>query len=177
MVTGVQALVRRAARSELRITFRLEADLARIRVPAPDAPRINTELWRHTCFETFIALDGQPAYHEFNFAPSGQWALYEFRSYRDGGPVLDDTMRPRISVRSTDDRLELDALVRIERLSAAHARATLRIGLSAVIESSEGVSYWAMRHPGGKPDFHNAGGFALRLEPVETAGSPRAPSR
>ncbi len=171
MVAGVQALVRRSRGAELAIGFRLDAELTRIRVPAPAPPLINPQLWRHTCFETFIALDGQQAYHEFNFAPSGQWALYQFRGYRDGGPVLDEAMRPEISVRTTDNRLELDALVRIGRLSAAHPGARLRIGLSAVIESSEGISYWALRHPEGKPDFHNSNGFALRLEPDGTARS------
>ena len=37
--------------------------------------------------------------------------------------------------------------------------------LSAVIEASDGLSYWALRHPADKPDFHDADGFALLLEP------------
>ena len=72
-------------------------------------PRIATQLWRHTCFEAFIAVEGQPAYHEFNFAPSGEWTVYAFSGYRDGGPLADEMMRPHIAVRSTDSRLELDA--------------------------------------------------------------------
>ena len=74
-------------------------------------------------------------------------------------------MRPHIAVRSTGSRLELDALVRLDGLSAIHPRAPLRIGLSAVIEASDGLSYWALRHPADKPDFHDADGFALLLEP------------
>jgi hypothetical protein len=74
-------------------------------------------------------------------------------------------MRPHIAVRSTGSRLELDALVRLDVLSAIHPNACLRIGLSAVIEASDGLSYWAIHHPSDKPDFHNADGFALLLEP------------
>jgi hypothetical protein len=39
-----------------------------------------------------------------------------------------------------------------------------RLGLSAVIEDTRGsLSYWALAHPPGKPDFHHADGFALEL--------------
>ena len=53
---AVQVLVRRSA-SELQMTFRLDGDLPRIRIPSAGAPRIGTELWRHTCFEAFIAVE------------------------------------------------------------------------------------------------------------------------
>jgi hypothetical protein len=163
-VRAIQVLVRRAAGGELQMTFRLDGDIPRIRVPAPGVSRIGTELWRHTCFEAFIAVEGQSAYHEFNFAPSGEWAVYAFSGYRNGGPVGNEMMRPNIAVRSTGSRLELDAFVRLDCLSAVHPRASLRIGLSAVIEASDEVSYWALRHPSDKPDFHDADGFALQLE-------------
>jgi len=166
-VRAIQVFVRRSANPELQMTFRLDGDIPRIRIPPPGVPRIGTELWRHTCFEAFAALEGQSAYHEFNFAPSGEWTVYALSGYRNGGPVADETMLPQIAVRSTDSRLELDALVRLDGLSAVHPRASLRIGLSAVIESSDGLSYWALRHPTDKPDFHNADGFALLLEPPD----------
>jgi len=167
-VRAIQVLVRRAASAELRMTFRLDGDIPRIRVPSPGVPRIGIQLWRHTCFEAFIALEGQPAYHEFNFAPSGEWTVYAFCSYRNGGPLADETMSPQIAARSTGSRLELDALVRLDHLSVVHPRAPLRVGLSAVIEASDGFSYWAVRHPADKPDFHQADGFVLRLEPPDS---------
>ena len=113
-VRAIQVLVRRSASAELQLTFRLDGDISRIRIPPPSAPRINAELWRHTCFEAFIAVDGQQSYHEFNFAPSGEWCVYALSGYRNGGPVADETMRPHIAVRSTGTRLELDALVRLD---------------------------------------------------------------
>ncbi len=164
-VRAIQALVRRAVNGKLQMTFRLDGDIPRIHVPSLGVPRFAPQLWRHTCFEAFIAVEGQPAYHEFNFAPSGEWAVYAFRGYRDGGPLAHEMMRPHIGVRSTGGRLELDARVRLDRLSARHSRASLRIGLSAVIEASDGLSYWALRHPAARPDFHDADGFTLLLEP------------
>jgi len=164
-VRAIAVLVRRSASAELQMTFRLDGDIPRIRVPSPGVPRIATELWRHTCFEAFIAVEGQPAYHEFNFAPSGEWAVYAFCGYRNGGPLANEMMRPHIAVRSTGSRLELDTLVRLDGLSAIHPRASLRIGLAAVIEASDGLSYWALRHQADKPDFHDADGFDLQLDP------------
>lgn len=164
-VRAVQVLVRRSESAELQISFRLDGDISRILLPPPGVPRIATELWRHTCFETFIAVEGLAAYHEFNFAPSGEWAAYAFRGYRNGGLLSNDTMRPNIAMHSTGSQLEMDATVRLELLSAIHRDAPLCLGLSAVIETSDGISYWALRHPVDKPDFHDANGFAVLLEP------------
>jgi hypothetical protein len=164
-VGAIAVFVRRAARPELQMSFRVEGDIPRLRIPPPGAVSIGTDLWRHTCFEAFIAIEGEAAYHEFNFAPSSEWAAYELRGYRDGHPVTNERLAPHIVVRSTDSKLELDASVRLDFLSDAHARAPLRIGLSAVIEASDGISYWALHHPQDKPDFHDANSFALRLEP------------
>ncbi len=162
---AMRARVNRAAGNQLRINFCLEADLRSIVVPSPTTSRIGHELWRHTCFEAFIAIEGRQAYYEFNFAPSGEWTIYAMRAYRDGAPLADESMRPEILVRSSAILLELEAVVQLDRLSEEHARAPLSIGLTAVVEAADGYSYWALVHPENKPDFHNPLGFALRLEP------------
>src|SRR3546814_9971873 len=44
------------------------------------------------------------------------------------------------------------------------AAGPVRVALSAVIEETDGTkSYWALRHPPGKPDFHHPDCFALAL--------------
>ena len=99
-------------------------------------------------------------YREFNFSPSGEWAAYTFRGYRDGGE-LDIDMAPIIAVHRSVDRLELHAEIRPDCLPPGRS---LQLGLSAVVEDADGVlSYWALRHPPGKPDFHHADAFALQL--------------
>ena len=41
----------------------------------------------------------------------------------------------------------------------------LLLGLAAVIESGNGdLSYWALKHPPGKPDFHHAHGFVYEVD-------------
>jgi hypothetical protein len=126
------------------------------------------ELWRHTCFEAFVAIDGQASYHEFNFAPSREWHVYAFRAYRDLAPLTNVLHSPNVAVSSTGNRLELDACIVLADLSVIHSHSPLRLGLSAVIESQNGsLSYWALCHPAAKPDFHHVDAFALRLEAPE----------
>jgi len=162
---SIEVTVRRAAIGTLTLVFRLDGDTSRILVPSPRRPRSVVGLWQHTCLEAFVAVEGQPGYYELNFAPSGEWAVYAFHGYRVGGPIEDEALAPGITVRTTGDWLELKALVSLDRLSAAHGTAPLRIGLAAVVETKDGtLSYWALRHPPGKPDFHHADAFALRLD-------------
>lgn len=161
----IRVVVRRSAGGELTARFRLDGDLTRLVLPSPRPPRMATALWQHTCFEVFVAIAGEGAYHELNFSPSGEWAAYGFRSYREGACPASETQAPRIVLRTGDDWLEIDGSIRLKDLSAVHPQAPLRLGLSAVVEARGGqLSYWALRHPRAKPDFHHADAFALRLE-------------
>ena len=83
-----------------------------------------------------------------------------------GSDVTARLLAPRIATHVEGSLLELAASVPLEAMSRAHLHAPLRIALSAVVETEDGaLSFWALRHPPGKPDFHHAEGFALRLEP------------
>lgn len=175
--TVVRNLTARIARtkSTLSITYVLEGELARLRIPEPAAPKMDWTLWRHTCFEVFLAADGSPGYREFNFSPSGEWGAFAFQRYREGGPVEDAALAPGISVRRGAGRLALQATVPLDRLPPPHGEAPLRIGLTAVVESNDGsLSYWALRHAAERPDFHHPESFALRLDgPPREAGRRR----
>ena len=129
-------------------------------IPAAAAPQRVEGLWRHTCFEVFIMGDDAPAYREFNFSPSGAWQTYAFQAYRQGGPLA-PARAPHIVRDAEAAALRLDVLLPAAQLPPG---THLRLGLSAVIESSEGgLSYWALRHPPGRPDFHHSNCFALEL--------------
>ena len=141
----------------LRVRFALEGDLGRVRIPEPRPPAIVRGLWQHTCCEIFVARAGAPAYHEFNLSPSGEWAAHAFARYRDGAMLADPALDPRIAVRRGPDSLELEAVI-------ASTGEALQLGLAAVIEAADGaLSYWALRHPPGEPDFHHRDAFAFAL--------------
>ena len=146
----------------------LEADLSAVRIPAFRSPRQADELWKHTCFEAFIALAPQAdEYRELNFAPSTEWAAYSFESYRKGMAPVALPSAPRIEVTRSASQLIVEARVGTRGLVPASARApgtTLRIALAAVIEDTNGrISYWALKHAPDKPDFHHAAGFILEV--------------
>ena len=66
-----------------------------------------------------------------------------------------------IEVEQTPDVLELKATLDLGAALPPHA--TWRLGLSAVVETGEGLSYWALAHAPGRADFHHRDCFALEL--------------
>ena len=164
-VQGIDVAVSRAG-GILSLTFRLRADLDRIRVPPQRAPAVVHELWKHTCFEVFIAREGSSEYFELNLSPSSEWAGYQFRDYREIAGLVDEGLAPRIAVRIGTDGLQLATAIQLALLAPALATAGLDIGLSAVIEDRDGrLSYWALNHPAAQADFHHRDTRTLRLEP------------
>jgi len=169
-VRRVEVRLQRMPGGLLALTFSLQGYLGRLRIPPRRPPRRADRLWEHTCFEAFVARDDGRAYHEFNFAPSGEWAVYAFQRYREAVLLDGHQLRPEITVQSGVDHLRLDVGIRLGRLSPRHANGRIRLGLSAVVEDeSGGLSYWALRHPLDIPDFHHPDAFALHLEPPDTA--------
>jgi hypothetical protein len=168
-VHRIDARISQMPDGTLGVTYILEGDIPGLRIPPAGPARIADELWHHTCFEVFVARKGSPAYHEFNLAPSGEWAVYAFQRYRARAPLDADAadMSPRIAVRADAKTLELDAVIRLDRLSPTHSGARLSLALCAVVEDQDGaLSYWALKHPPGKPDFHHSDAFALELDEV-----------
>ncbi len=163
----VRATVERSREGELALHYALRGPLAEVRIPAPvAAPRQQHLLWQHTCFEAFLALARGGPYHELNFSPSGAWAAYAFRAYREGAPLASDAVEPEIAARTTEGGMVLTARLALGRLEEAYVEAPLHLALCAVIEDTQGdLSYFALHHPGQQADFHHAAGFTLRLDP------------
>jgi hypothetical protein len=155
----------RAAAERLVLSYALDADLDRLRVPSAAAAQRGHELWAHTCFESFVRMADAPEYCELNFAPSRAWAMYRFDAYRRGMQIVTEARTPQIAVRRRAGSLELDATFNWHDLIAAPPPLRLRFAAAAVLEDEAGrLSHWALRHPPGKPDFHHADGFLLELD-------------
>jgi len=164
VVHEINVQVRWLQDDALALIYTLMGDCARLRIPSPRLPVKVDGLWRHTCFEAFVSVQGNSAYGEFNFSPSGEWAVYHFRGYRDRLPLEEEEPAPQTLTRREEKRLELEARV---HLSHPLLTQPLRLALSAVIEDDVGtLSYWALKHPPGKPDFHHPEAFALKIAPL-----------
>jgi len=153
-VRGVTVAIERGG-ERLRLVYRIEGEIARLRIPPPRPPQRAERLWAHTCCELFAAGEGAEGYREFNFSPSGEWAAYAFRGYREAPQPVDCVVE--IRVRKEARELELAASIPFVVENA-------RLGVCAVLEEEDGaLSYWALRHAPGRADFHHPASFALEL--------------
>jgi hypothetical protein len=162
-VQAVQVKVEAELQGDLQLSYQLTGDLARIRIPAPQPPDAVDGLWEHTCFEAFVAVEGEADYHEFNFSPSSQWAAYAFSAYRVRS-AWTASRRPSIRFARTHEYLLLEAVIAAADLPRNNTGKPLQLALAAVIEANDGnCSYWALQHPEASPDFHHREGFILSL--------------
>ena len=125
-------------------------------LPDPAERSRADDLWKTTCFEAFIGLNGQ-SYLEFNFSPSAQWAAYRFDGPRQG--MRDEPADVAIWLDAGETWLGVEASVRCSALQPG-----LPLGLTAVLEEIGGhKSYWALAHPDGPPNFHDRTCFRALL--------------
>ena len=140
------------------IWFGVGAPASRFLLPETSEPVRADRLWETTCFEAFVKADEGDAYREWNFAPSGNWAAYDFSSYREGMAEAEIDASPYIRLEDNFTWWSLGATIAVESDRA------WQLGLSAVLEERDGTkSYWALAHPAEKPDFHHADCFTARL--------------
>lgn len=157
----------------------------------PAARRRQDELWKQTCLEIFVAdaafaSSASEGYIEMNLAPSGDWNLYAFDSYRSGmrplpclpgdsadpwsaGPLVGSTQSADGKERSWCGRLrasggEHTSAEPEPELARVLKAPSLVLGAAAVLEYDNGErEYWALDHCGEKPDFHLRKSFRLIL--------------
>ena len=152
---SVMAGLQVAGDGVIEFCFEIRGAIDRIRRPTRQPAERRDELWRHTCFEAFIALADGSSYVEHNWSPSGAWALYAFSDYRRRLPDP-AVCAPRIVIDWRDDVI----LCRARPEPTSWPSRIGAVGLAVVIEAVDGaILYHAIRHPRATPDFHDAGGF------------------
>jgi hypothetical protein len=161
-VTAITVAVTRE-RGRLSLDYIAEGQVGDVRLPLAAEPVRTNELWKHTCMEAFVRPAGGTRYCELNFAPSGQWAAYLFDDIRDGMRDALVSSSPPVSMGVTDRKLWLRAQVGLDLLQG-FAHAPWKMNVTAVIEEMNGRrSYWSLKHPAGRPDFHHSDGFVLEV--------------
>ena len=143
----------------------MTGELSSIRMTPAAANARSDGLWRRTCFEAFVRASPDAGYYELNFSPSGQWAAYQFSGYRNGMRSADEITGVPIKVRSSPDRYTLQASLEFTGLPRDRS---WRQASGRDRDANGGISYWALTHPPGKPDFHHADGFACEPPPAIT---------
>jgi len=147
----------------LSIGYALLGNLSDLAIPAPrESSGRKNRLSEETCLEFFLGVNDSERYWEFNLSPAGHWNVYRFTSYREG-------MREEPAFRSLPfDLLKKPEVLRfsldldIEKIIPPDK--ALKVAVSAVIKTIKGkTSYWALAHPGPRPDFHRREGFTIDL--------------
>lgn len=164
-VSSVEARIIGRDAQWLRVRWRIEGTQQLV-VPAFAGKGRADELWKTTCFELFLKPAGGEAYCEFNLSPSERWNAYDFDGYRAGMRERPFPHEPECTMRQGSSFAIFDAVLPIGGLPQADCT----MGLSAAIEEQGGaISYWALAHPEGEPDFHAPACFAAVLPAPESA--------
>ncbi len=140
------------------IWFGVGAPAERFAIPQAEEPGRRDELWRTTCFEAFLRGEGDEPYREWNFAPSGEWAAYDFSAYREGMTDA-EVAAPYVRMEDNMTWFAIGATIAVD------AECHWQLGLSAVLEEKDGTkSYWGLAHGDPeKADFHLADCFTAKL--------------
>ncbi len=147
----------------LHLHFTIFGNIDRLCIPkAARRPLRLDNLWQTTCFETFFRRRGELSYHEVNISPCGCWNLYHFSDYRKAmrQEKVVEVLPIEVSVNGSfcgvRGALSLEGIINSGEI--------LAVGMSCVVEHKTGVkSYWALSHPGEKPDFHHQGSFLIEV--------------
>lgn len=160
VVRAMEVQVLREGKRQFALCYVLHGDIASLRIPPRRESRRVDELWQHTCCELFVGDAENDSYCELNFAPSTEWAAYAFESYRCSMQQAKLPV-PRIQVSGTREEWRLETSV---DLTAQELGSQLKFGTTAVIEENDGrKSYWALRHPTERPDFHHRDGWIAQV--------------
>ncbi|MGV1097928.1 DOMON-like domain-containing protein [Thiovibrio sp. JS02] len=158
---SLQASIERG-KERIRLAFLLRGALHDLFLPQLGKVARRDNLWQSTCFEVFWRRATENRYWELNLSPTGAWNVYAFSDYRKDMRQAEGVPPPEIRVEHGIDRFRLDAELDLGGLCLGNS--PLRIGISAVLAHPEALlTYWALRHPENKPDFHSPRNFLLSL--------------
>ena len=141
------------------LCFQLSGQLNELNLPPVAALTQGQDLWQHSCFEMFVKSAGS-SYREFNFAPSGASAAYDFKSYRDGQFQRPESLLMSAEAQRDAGMYRLELQLRADGLPWP----AQRLGFSCVIEDQQQrKAYWALQHAPGPADFHHSDNFQIEL--------------
>jgi hypothetical protein len=159
-VQAVRVRLDRRRADGIALRFEIDAPAGSLVLPPPAPPLRANHLWETTCFEMFLRPAGESGYLEFNFSPSGRWAVYAFDAYR-AGRVAAPAASPTMELDTRAEGIAADIVLALDLPAPAY-----EVGLCAVVEERGfGKSYWALSHGAPAPDFHHRSCFAEELPP------------
>ena len=159
---GITGLITRRGHT-LTVRYELRGELAAVALPGGAEPPLRRHgLWEETCLEFFLAPKNSPRYWEFNLSPAGDWNVYAFESYRRG--MQEEPAFATLPFKVGQAPAALVLSLQVDLAGLIPTGENLEAAISAVIRGQDGgVTYWALAHPGPKPDFHRREAFLIRF--------------
>lgn len=112
-------------------------------------------LWQDNCLECFVEFDQQTSYHEINFAPNGNYAIYQFDDYRTPNHMPPKHGNGILSASDymTNSR-HAHYWLRHYSVKFLHQQSISKINPTAILYWDHAPIFYAIWHA-NPPDFHN----------------------
>lgn len=136
------------------VWFAVDGPLDEIKWPKKAlSQKFTDKLWETTCFELFAFGPDERTYVEWNFSPSGHYAIYEFSDYRKKVRDLKNLRCQIVARWPQPGRFEL--IANIERPFEI-----TKVNFAIVLETKKAEKiYYALSHSKEEPDFHDVRAF------------------
>lgn len=156
------------------LRYEVMGDLTNLFVPTE---RGTEPLWARTCFELFMRSPETPWYWEWNFCPSGAWNFFAMRAPRRheqpfcaGNAGIEGLHWVRPDERTACLFVKLSPPPSPLAETLWYSPEKLHVSPTVILKPTAGANtYWALKHPTDKPDFHRAD---LYSEPLALFKSP-----
>ncbi len=97
-----------------------------------------------------------------NLSPNGDWNVYYFARYRAG--MVEESSIDNIDSTVCLEKNRAAVGCRVPLIGCHAEISSVLIGVSCILLHNSGeLSYWALAHPGAKPDFHDSRAFCVKL--------------
>lgn len=165
MSYSVQAQVERI-HDKLMLSFELTDPQNEVIWQPQDEIKRQDFLWENTCFEAFIGTPSTPEYFELNLSPARAWNLYRFTDYRTPNVMPPISVNEPVLLNLDVDHHKISATIDLNMLKLKDIE--IKLGLTAVIKTTDSLHYFAIQHPLLHADFHDAQGWTILLLPDNT---------
>jgi hypothetical protein len=148
------------------LIYKFSSDTENLEIPERQNHTSRKDLlWQETCFELFIKKRSSSEYLEWNFSPSGNWALYHFEEYRKN-PTKPQTLQPVIktsyALESSKRNIRVEAAIPSPACIFGSNQYLVTICAITKFKTGE-YEFWSLYHPSDKPDFHDQKSFVLEV--------------
>lgn len=147
----------------LTLTYQISGKIKELKLNRAIAMATRSDrLWETTCFECFFRKEGVGEYREMNVSIDGCWNMYRFTDYRRG--MVEETVLDTLTSETIKENGKVGLRCSFPLRGIVAPEEQLQVGVSCVLELKNGEkSYWALVHPGERPDFHHPDGLILQL--------------